>query len=439
MSNKIAILAHPEYTESMIGWIKKHQTTLAHFGILMTEDLYEDLILDNQIQQLSVTLIDSLSKGGDLVLALEIAAREIACVFFFVDPQVLWLNYPSFHLVLRNCQNYNIPLILNRASAELIIRGFSQSRIAYLIFNPVAGRGNPEQDLSLIRSILEPQVLVQVIYTQEDLDPIKQAEDAVATLKSQGENGNLARGLIIASGGDGTVSAVASAVIGTNIPLGVIPRGTANAFATALGIPNNLRGACEIILASNTRVIDAAICNSKPMILLAGLGFEAEMVNKANRELKNRLGTLAYLLAGARQVTEQQSFKAILEINKHSTEIEATAITIANVAPITSVLAQGFGEVICDDGLLEITIATVKTALDGFNAIASLFTSALVKKPTNHDNLLCLRSKSIKITLEEPQKLVIDGEIIETSIVKCECQPGGLRVYAPFDHKNSDK
>jgi len=84
--------------------------------------------------------------------------------------------------------------------------------------------------------------------------------------------------------------------VGTTIPFGVISRGTANAFATALGVPTTIEAACQTILDGKTRVVDAAY-NGKPMVLLAGIGFEAETVERADRA-KNRFGMLAYVLAG---------------------------------------------------------------------------------------------------------------------------------------------
>ena len=89
------------------------------------------------------------------------------------------------------------------------------------------------------------------------------------------------------------MGAVASALRGTDIPLGIIPRGTANAFSVALGIPTSLKAACTNLLLGNTRRVDLALCNGRPMILLAGLGFEAGMVTMASRELKNVLGPMA--------------------------------------------------------------------------------------------------------------------------------------------------
>jgi YegS/Rv2252/BmrU family lipid kinase len=353
---------------------------------------------------------------------------------------------------MRASQLRAIPLALDPASAELAVRGLARSRRAWLIFNPVAGQGNPDQELALIRSTLEPQILLHVVMTQPDLDPADQACEIVATIRAgespEGDGGGSSDGsratlsampvatrgthLIIASGGDGTVSAVAGAVIGTGVPLGIIPRGTANAFSVALGIPTDLKGACETILAGNTHVVDAARCNDLPMILLAGIGFEAGMVNRATRELKNALGPLAYILAGARQFANQQPFHARLEIDGERSEVEASAITVANVAPPTSVLAQGFGEVVPDDGLLEVTIATSPTRLQGLNALASLMASAVVRAPTEREDLLCLRARSISIDADPPQPLVIDGEMLEANPVRIACLPKSLTVFAPL-------
>src|SRR6476646_9463988 len=101
-------------------------------------------------------------------------------------------------------------------------------RSACLIFNPIAGQSDPEQDLAQIRSLLEPEIDLEIFSTTEAVDADQLADIAVQ------------RGVeaIIASGGDGTLSATAAALVGTEIPLGVISRGTANAFANALGLPD---------------------------------------------------------------------------------------------------------------------------------------------------------------------------------------------------------
>ena len=101
------------------------------------------------------------------------------------------------------------------------------------------------------------------------------------------------------------------------------------------------------------------------MILLAGLGFEAGMVDKASRELKNILGPMAYIFSGARQLVDQQPFQATMQIDGNEYQLDTSAITVADAAPATSVMAQGFGEVIPDDGLLEVIVATPKDRMAG--------------------------------------------------------------------------
>lgn len=431
MPNTIALLAHPTQLERLIAWLSKNQQVLNQFNLKVTSEIAESIERTWGLEDLELLLVRSPDQGGDIEIAAQVVAGDIAGVMFYADAQAIGHGYPSFELITRACQIRGIPLAVNEASASLLLRGLAKSQVAYLIFNPVAGQGDPDLALAMIREILEPQILVNVIKTKPDVDPSEQARVVIETIRSRNDN-ELGHCLIIASGGDGTVSAVAGATIGTGIPLGIIPRGTANAFAVGLGIPTNLRDACNTILAGNTHVIDAARCNDIPMILLAGLGFEAGMVFNASRELKNELGNLAYILAGVRQLATAQPFKAIVEIEGEVTEFNTTALTVANVAPATSVLAQGFGQVIPDDGLLEVTIATSKTRLQGLSSLAALARNAAIRVPTQRDDILCIRTSRLKVTTDPPQQLVVDGEIMEANPIEFECIPKGLTVFAPL-------
>lgn len=431
MPSTLALLAHPAQVTPLVEWLLHNPQVLNHFDILTTADIIA--VLENQWgpAKPNWTAVPSMAAGGDITLAQQILAGEVAGVFFLAEAQALMTESPSLPLLLRACQVENIPVAFNLASARLMLRGLAQSPVAYMIFNPVAGQGNPNIDLATIREILEPQILVNVIMTQPNLDPADQAREIIANIKSKQEN-DIGHSLIIASGGDGTVSAVAGATIGTGIPLGIIPRGTANAFSVGLGIPTNLRAACTTILAGNTHVVDAARCNDTPMILLAGLGFEAGMVDKASRELKNELGNLAYLLAGVKQLATAQPFTATVEFEGQVTQFTTTAITIANVAPATSVLAQGLGRVIPDDGLLEVTIATGQTRFQNLSALVSLAASATRGNPNQREDILGFRTPKLKITTDPPQRLVIDGEMVEANPVEFECIPDGLTIFAPL-------
>ncbi|OUL28666.1 YegS/Rv2252/BmrU family lipid kinase [Nostoc sp. 106C] len=294
-------------------------------------------------------------------------------------------------------------------------------RSACLIFNPVAGQGDSEQDLEQIRAILEPEIDLDIYITTEEIGADKLAYAAVE------------RGVdeIIASGGDGTLSAAAAAVINTEIPLGIISRGTANAFATALGIPDTIDAACETILQRATKNVDVAYCNDLPMVLLVGVGFEAETVEKADREAKKRFGIMAYVLAGLQQLRELESFDVEIETEDRIIKTSAVAVTVANAAPPTSVLAQGPAGLIYDDGLLDLTIVAPVNKAGAIAATYHLFQTASSGNPAERDDIGYLRAKQFKITTEPPQKVVLDGEIIGNTPIEVKCVPAGLKVFVP--------
>jgi YegS/Rv2252/BmrU family lipid kinase len=312
---------------------------------------------------------------------------------------------------------------------DFFFKGFSFSslevikmpRSAFLIFNPVAGQGNSEQDLALICSILQPTIALDIRFTTPEIDAAALARQAV----SEGVEA------IIASGGDGTISAATDAITGTNIPLGIISRGTANAFANALDVPTTIEAACQTILAGATRTVDTAVCNGLPMVLLAGIGFEAETVDHADRDAKDRLGIMAYVLAGFEQLRHLDHFNAEIETEDRIINVTASAITIANAAPPTSILAQGSAGVVFDDGLLDLTIVSPATKVGAIAASYELLTSALRGDAVHREDIGYLRAKRFRVTTDPPQKVVLDGEIIGDTPIEIECLPQGLTVFAP--------
>ena len=296
------------------------------------------------------------------------------------------------------------------------------NRSACLIFNPVAGQGDSEQDLAQIKAILEPEINLDIYLTTKEIGADKLAQEAVK------------RGVdaIIASGGDGTLSAAAAAVVGTGIPFGIISRGTANAFATALEIPDTIEAACHTILQGGTRIVDAAYCNDYPMVLLAGIGFEAETVERADRESKNRFGIMAYILAGLQELRDFETFEVEIETEDKIVKTSAAAVTVANAAPPTSVLAQGPAGIVVDDGFLDLTIVAPANKAAAIAATVHLFQTASAGSPVERDDIGYMRAKQFKITTEPPQKVVIDGEMVGTTPIEIKCVPGGLNVFVPL-------
>lgn len=295
---------------------------------------------------------------------------------------------------------------------------------ACLIFNPASGQTNPEEDLATIQRMLEPNINLDIRFTTVEKDADEIAAEAIAAGATT----------IIAAGGDGTLSATAAALVGTNIPLGVICRGTANAFASALELPDTIEAACQTILAGATRVVDAARCNNLPMVLLAGIGFEAETVDRADRRAKDRFGVLAYLMAGMQQLRELEAFVAEIETADKVITVTASAITVANAAPPTSVLAQGPAGVIYDDGLLDVTVVAPISRTGAIAASYHLLRTALNESAaTDRDDIGYLRAKRVIVRTEPTQKVVLDGEIIGTTPIDVECIPGGLTIFVPLE------
>ena len=419
MARTIALIAHDRQKDEMVNYANRHLPVLSRYRVIATGTTGQRIKASSDLK---VEILESGKLGGDAQIAAEVVANKVIAVIFLIDPLYAQPHEPDIQALLRICNVQNVPLATNLATAEAIAFYLANSLTAHLIFNPVSGKGDAEQDLDVIREMLEPHLHLEVHQTTIELTAETLAQNAIADKAD----------MIIASGGDGTVSAVAGAVMETKIPLGVIPRGTANAFATALGIGqqiNPIRRACEVILAGNTRVVDAARCNGSPLILLAGVGFEAETVARADREAKNRWGSLAYILAGWQQLDKQLLFDAEIEIENTTKKFQAKAITVANAAPLTSILAQGTGKVVADDGLLDVTVATAENKLQAVTTILSMLESALIETDKDIDNIVHLQTKKLKISAEPPQKVVLDGEIVGTTPLEIESVPQSLIVF----------
>ncbi len=427
MSVNIALIAHDRKKAALVSLLQEYQSVLKRYQLIATENT------GRQIQQntnLKINCLLSGAMGGDMQITAQVAEGQVIAVIFLLDSLALPAE-PDIKNLLRICEIHNVPLATNLATAKILLENLARSRVAHLIFNPVAGQGNAEQELELIKQILTPCFHLKVHQTAPKISAEELARQAVQAEAD----------LVIASGGDGTVSAIAGVLFNTDIPLGIIPRGTANAFASALGISTTLtpiRNACQVILEDNIVTVDAAMCNNKLMILLAGIGYEAETVAKANRQLKNQWGTFAYLIAGWQQLDQQELFNTQLVIDDENYEFEAVAVTIANAAPPTSILAQGIGQVVYTDGLLDVTIATAKNLQDSPNPKLKAITTmirvlgaTLVKSEPNLPDIYHFLAKKIKIATQPPQKVVIDGEMEGTTPLEIECMPQSLRVFLP--------
>ncbi|ACK70058.1 diacylglycerol kinase catalytic region [Gloeothece citriformis PCC 7424] len=301
------------------------------------------------------------------------------------------------------------------------------TRSAYLIYNPSAGQGNPDLELKLITTLLSPKFDLHVEKTTEEVSADQLAHQAL-------EKGFKT---VIAAGGDGTISATAGVLINSQVAFGILPCGTANALATTLGIPPSVEEACQTIIAGHTRIIDTALCNGKPMLLLAGVGFEADTIEGTDKQAKKNFGMLAYIFSGLKQLREFEQFETAIETDEKVINITATAVTVANAAPATSILAQGPSKVIFDDGLLDVTIVAPVNRASAVTASYHLLQTALQNEEAQRDDIGYLRTKWVKISTDPVQNVVVDGEVIGQTSIEIKCVPHSLIIFVPATRNDS--
>jgi YegS/Rv2252/BmrU family lipid kinase len=292
---------------------------------------------------------------------------------------------------------------------------------ASLLFNSRAGQGDPLEELVTIRRILETKFDLDIYPINKEVEPA----DLAFTAMSKGSEA------IIIAGGDGTISSVVEALVATGIPVGLIPKGTVNAFAKALNIPTKIELACETILSGKTHLVDTATCNGKPMVVLTGIGLEAETIAQTDRKLKKHFGILAFIFAGIKELRQLKTFEAWIETENETINSQVVAVTVANTAASTSLLAHGPDGVIIDDGLLEVTIFAPTNRTNAFFAAYHLLQSGFTGSATNRDDIKYLRAKYVKVRTEPPQKITLDGDSIEATDVEIKCVPKSLTVFVP--------
>lgn len=238
--------------------------------------------------------------------------------------------------------------------------------------------------------------------------------------------------VLVASGGDGTVSACAAAILGReDVVLGIVPRGTGNSIATTLGIPKPLDEACAVIAAGHARRIDTARVGERPMVLMACVGLHADSITETPTEAKQALGKLAYAITGLTLSATTTPFEIAIGTDEDAFELEASALTIANLAPRTTVLAQGPGELVPDDGLLDVTLVATSGLLDTVATGLHLAQRALEGLPADRENVAYFRTAHIRVSTAEPMTLMVDGEDAGTTPFEVVCVPRSLSVLVP--------
>jgi lipid kinase YegS len=243
---------------------------------------------------------------------------------------------------------------------------------------------------------------------------------------------------IIAAGGDGTLSEVATTLAHRDEPaarlpaLGLVPLGTANDFANAAGIPLEPLAALELIAGSPVTAIDLLRLVADDGVIhwcanLASGGFGTQVTVETDDGLKKMLGGLAYLITGISRLGRIEPIQARLQGPDFSWEGNLIALGIGNGRQ------AGGGQALCpdariDDGLLDLTVvpelsgevaATVGTLVTGGKEAALERVAVRAQLPW------------LEIDAPEPLTLNLDGEPVESRHFRIDCVPGRVRMHIP--------
>jgi len=225
--------------------------------------------------------------------------------------------------------------------------------------------------------------------------------------------------LVCALGGDGTVRAVAAALVGTEIPMGLLPGGTGNLLARNLNLPVvSLEDALQVALTGqNKRVdvgrltVDESGHDEHPeehiFLIMAGVGFDAAIMADAPERLKNTVGPLAYTFSAAKNLRGPQ-FKVRIRIDGGPELSRRTrTVVIGNCGKLTGGLVlMPAAEV--DDGWLDAVILS-PAGVVGWVAVAGRLIS---KKHKGHERVDHHRLKSMSVRTDRPERVQIDGDTI---------------------------
>jgi diacylglycerol kinase (ATP) len=168
--------------------------------------------------------------------------------------------------------------------------------------------------------------------------------------------------LVIAWGGDGTINEVASTLVGTGTPLGIIPAGSGNGFANALGLDHEPRRAIDTALSGRNRTIDAGEFDGRRFFNIAGTGFDAAVAEQFNARAQGRRGLAPYLRIAARELLRYKGRRYRVRLDAEELTSGALLIAFANGREYGNGIRLAPGAKV-DDGRLEAVVIDDRSPL----------------------------------------------------------------------------
>lgn len=292
---------------------------------------------------------------------------------------------------------------------------------ALFIINPISGGKKKEGVPDLIEKHLDAKALTPVIVFSDSVSHARQiAKDAVNKF-----------GTVVAVGGDGTVNEIASAIVGTDTKLGIVPFGSGNGLSRFLHIPMDPVKAIQTLSAGHVEVIDSATLNGRPFFNMAGMGFDAHIAEVFSHDKKR--GFITYIKSSFEEINKYKPEFYQLEIDGKLYEREAFMLSFANssqygndahISPHASV----------QDGLLDVCVIK-QFPLWRFPEMGIRMVTKTADK-TKYVEII--RGKHIHIKRIGPGPVHLDGEPrVEGAEVTVEIVPASLNVITGADYKKT--
>ena len=292
-----------------------------------------------------------------------------------------------------------------------------------VILNPVAGQDDPSRVRRQIGGALAVRgAPFDLVETSGAGDAERLAQQAV----SMGYRS------VVAAGGDGTIAEVITGLAGGRVPLGIIPLGTGNQLAANLSIPPDIERAVEVAVHGVPRPIDIGqLGDGRYFALMAGAGWDAEVMGSCSRELKERWGFGAYLFQGLRRAAAPPSALYRISADGADFEVNAATVLIANAGQLFSSLFPVEVRIAPDssfqDGLLDICIFAPRTLPD----VATLLWKVARRQYIGDDRMIYLQAREVSIDADPPIVTQVDGDCKGETPLTARAVPGGVQVLMP--------
>lgn len=214
--------------------------------------------------------------------------------------------------------------------------------------------------------------------------------------------------LLIAWGGDGTVQRCVDALVrcgaGREVPLAIVPAGTANLLATNLGVPRDVRGAVDVALRGRRRALDVGRLAGEHFAVMAGMGFDALMIRDADGGLKDRLGRAAYLWTGLRNLRSRAVEARVTVDGEPWFAGPLSCLLLGNVGCALAGI-HPFPEADPGDGRLEVGVVKADSWWEWVTVLARAAAGA----PDSSPLVLTTRAEAVEVELDGKLPYQLDG------------------------------